>query len=117
MQEPIAHTAFMVFPAAEAGLRPSFAAVLDAARTPAQEVPTAGRRRAAIARSRRELDDRFAALNPDDGVVIPPSQRPTGLMWRLHPAPTGSVSSPTGPEHAPAAAGAALAQATPGVRA
>jgi hypothetical protein len=109
MQKSIAHTARMVFQAAEAGVRSPFSAVLDAARTQAQELPTPGRRRAAIARSRREFDAHFAALNADDGLLVPASQRPAGRMWRLHPAPDAV-------ELAGTPAGAALALSVPGAR-
>jgi len=42
--------------------------------------------------SQDEMNALFADLNPDEGRIVPPTDRPTGFLWRFHPAPVEAGS-------------------------
>ena len=81
---------------------------------PAQEMPTDRpsaqtpravlARLAPAARSGNRAD--FALLNAHEGRLVPVGLRPTGVLWRIHPAPAVD----------PARAGAAVALGQSGAR-
>ena len=50
------------------------------------------------------LSERFADANAHEGRLVPVRLRPSGVLWRIHPAPAGDL----------APAGAALASSQPG---
>lgn len=66
----------------------TFRARLEAARGGlghTQELPARAAWRAGVARTSRALDSAFARLNPEEGLLVPASLRPNGVLWRLHP--------------------------------
>jgi hypothetical protein len=62
----------------------------------AQEVPTV---RATPARKHRMIERDLCALNEAEGRLVPAAARPSGVIWRVHPAPvnpdvTGAAIAP-----------------------
>lgn len=91
---------------------PEAAREVGNAGAPAQEVPNRALPGASFARAfrralDRQMDERFAALNPADGRVVAPRMRPHGVLWRFHP------SDPSATGVAGRAAGAAVASDLP----
>ena len=80
----------------------------------AQELPTyrpaAGPRSAVLARlapaARSGARADFASLNAHEGHLVPIQLRPSGVLWRIHPAPAAEAAS----------AGAAVALGNSGAR-
>lgn len=54
------------------------------------------------------LGDLIATQAPDEGRLLPPTDCPTGFVWRLHPAPagTGAAVALAAPSSAPLVDGA-----------
>lgn len=83
----------------------------------AQELPICSAIDASFARALgaaldRQMDERFAVLNPTDGRLVSPRLRPHGVLWRFHAAvAAGSTSSIQAP-----AVGAAVAPSRSGAR-